>query len=92
MTPSCVELAVHMLRKCLYCAGGVIVSFFEWVQNQQTFRWEEEEVNRRLDRKMTDAFERIWDVHTTQKVPLRTAAYIIALRSVTQATMIRGFD
>ncbi len=73
-------------------AGGVIVSFFEWVQNQQTFRWEEEEVNRRLDRRMTDAFERIWDVHTGQKLPLRTAAYVLALRSVTQATMIRGFD
>jgi len=80
------------MTMCCARAGGVIVSFFEWVQNQQTFRWEEEEVNRRLDRKMTDAFERIWDVATTQKLPLRTAAYVLALRSVTQATMIRGFD
>lgn len=55
-------------------------------------RWEEDEVNRRLDFKMTDAFKRIWDVHQLQKLPLRTAAYVIAMRSVVQATMIRGFD
>ncbi|EIE24400.1 glutamate dehydrogenase [Coccomyxa subellipsoidea C-169] len=86
------ERGIVVLPDVYANGGGVIVSFFEWVQNQQTFRWEEEEVNRRLDRKMTDAFERIWDVHTTQKLPLRTAAYVLALRSVTQATMIRGFD
>ena len=49
-------------------------------------------MNRRLDFKMTDAFKRIWDVHQLQKLPLRTAAYVIALQSVVQATMIRGFD
>ena len=42
------------------CAGGVTVSFFEWVQNLQNFRWEEEEVNKRLDLKMTEAFAQIW--------------------------------
>ena len=55
-------------------------------------RWEEDEVNRRLDNKMTEAFQRIWDVHALQKLPLRTAAYVIALQSVVQATMTRGFD
>ena len=55
-------------------------------------RWEEDEVNRRLDFQMTDAFKRIWDVHQLQKLPLRTAAYVNAMRSVVQATMIRGFD
>ena len=40
--------------------GGVTVSFFEWVQNLQNFKWEEEDVNRKLDRKMTDAFKAIW--------------------------------
>ena len=41
---------------------------------------------------MTDAFKRMWDVHQLQKLPLRTAAYVIAMRAVVQATMIRGFD
>ena len=49
-------------------------------------------MNRRLDNKMTEAFKRIWAVHALQKLPLRTAAYVIALQSVVQATMIRGFD
>ena len=57
-----------------------------------TCRWEEDEVNRRLDFKMTDAFKRMWDVHQLQKLPLRTAAYVLAMRSVVQATMTRGFD
>lgn len=54
--------------------------------------WEEEEVNRRLDRKMSDAFESVWDTAHMHKIPLRTAAYVVALKSVTRATMIRGFD
>lgn len=55
-------------------------------------RWEEEEVNRRLDRKMSDAFATVWDTAQSHKIPLRTAAYVVALKSVTRATMIRGFD
>ncbi|KAI8464925.1 MAG: glutamate dehydrogenase [Monoraphidium minutum] len=73
-------------------AGGVTVSFFEWVQNLQNFKWEEEDVNRRLDRKMTDAFAQIWKIHTDKKVPLRVAAYIKALHEVTRAELHRGFD
>ncbi|CAL5222347.1 g4698 [Coccomyxa viridis] len=86
------ERGIGVLPDVYANGGGVIVSFFEWVQNQQTYRWEEDEVNRRLDFKMTDAFKRIWDVHQLQKLPLRTAAYVIAMRGVVQATMIRGFD
>ena len=58
----------------------------------QSFRWEEGDVNRRLERRMTDAFEGVWDIHKTRRLPLRTAAYVLALRRVTRAHMHRGFD
>lgn len=73
-------------------AGGVTVSFFEWVQNLQNFKWEEDDVNRKLDRKMTDAFAHIWSIHKEKNVPLRTAAFIKALQNVTRAEVHRGFD
>lgn len=72
--------------------GGVTVSFFEWVQNLQNFRWEEEEVNKRLDRAMTEAFAQIWEISRQKKLPLRTAAFVKALQSVTRAHLHRGFD
>ena len=56
------------------------------------YRWEEEEVNRRLDKAMTDAFAGVWDVHTSKRIPLRVAAFYIALQRVTRAHMNRGFD
>lgn len=68
------------------------VSFFEWVQNLQNFKWDEDEVNRRLDRKMTDAFHKIWSIHQDKGVPLRVAAFIKALQEVTRAEIHRGFD
>jgi len=70
----------------------VTVSFFEWVQNLQNFKWEEDEVNRKLDRKMTDAFRNIWEIHTNRNIPLRTAAFVLALQKVVQAEVHRGFD
>ncbi len=68
------------------------VSFFEWVQNKQNFRWEEHEINRRLDHAMTEAFAKIWEMHKERGIPLRTAAFVIALQRVTRAHILRGFD
>ncbi len=55
-------------------------------------RWEEEEVNRRLDKAMTDAFAAIWEVHNQKNIPLRVAAFHVALQRVTRAHVHRGFD
>ena len=58
----------------------------------QNFKWEEDDVNRKLDRKMTEAFAKIWAIHVESKVPLRTAAFMKALQAVTRAEVHRGFD
>jgi glutamate dehydrogenase (NAD(P)+) len=59
------------------------------VQNLQNFRWEEDDVNRKLDRKMTDAFHAIWKIHTDRNLPLRTSAFVKALQEVTRAEIHR---
>jgi glutamate dehydrogenase (NAD(P)+) len=71
-------------------AGGVIVSYFEWVQNIQQFRWEHEEIRNKLHRYMTRAFETVWDLAQRKKISLRTAAYIVAIGRVGKATVLSG--
>jgi len=86
------ERGIPVLPDIYTNGGGVTVSFFEWVQNLQNFKWEEEDVNRRLDRKMCDAFAAIWAIHKEKNIPLRTAAFTKALQRVTRAEIHRGFD
>jgi glutamate dehydrogenase (NAD(P)+) len=71
-------------------AGGVTVSYLEWVQNLQQFHWSESRINEELEAKMTRAFETIWRVATERKVSLRTAAFIIAIGRVGKARVLRG--
>ncbi len=59
-------------------AGGVTVSYFEWVQDFSSFFWTEDEINERLERIMVAAFTAIWKVAQEKQVSLRTAAFIIA--------------
>ena len=73
-------------------AGGVTVSYFEWVQNLQQFTWTEEEVNDKLERKMVRGFETIWKVSLEKKVSLRTAAFIVAIGRVGKARVLRGIS
>jgi glutamate dehydrogenase (NAD(P)+) len=71
-------------------AGGVTASYFEWVQDLQSFFWTEAEVNQRLEFIMLNAFREIVRVHQERNVDLRTAAYILAVGRVAQATKLRG--
>ncbi|KAA0180997.1 Glu/Leu/Phe/Val dehydrogenase [Cupriavidus cauae] len=71
-------------------AGGVTVSYFEWVQDFSSFFWTEEEINQRLVRIMQEAFRSIWQVAQENKVTLRTAAFIIACTRILQAREMRG--
>jgi glutamate dehydrogenase (NAD(P)+) len=71
-------------------AGGVIVSYFEWVQGRQEYFWNETEVNSRLREIMTRAFDATWAMSDTRDTTLRTAAYLLAVQRVAEATTIRG--
>ena len=71
-------------------AGGVTVSYFEWVQDLQSFFWEETEINERLQRIMIGAFASSWDTSQRLNVPLRLGAYAVAVQRVAEATTARG--
>lgn len=71
-------------------AGGVTVSYFEWVQDFSSFFWTEEEINHRLERVMREAFAGVWQVAQDHKVSLRTAAFIVACTRILQARQVRG--
>ena len=71
-------------------AGGVTVSYFEWVQALQSYFWTEREVNLRLRDLMERAFESVYAVHMKRKVDMRTAAYIVAVGRVAEAHTLRG--
>jgi glutamate dehydrogenase (NAD(P)+) len=71
-------------------AGGVTVSYFEWVQALQSYFWTEREVNLRLRDLMERAFESVYSVHQKRKVDMRTAAYVVAVGRVAEAHAVRG--
>lgn len=71
-------------------SGGVVVSYFEWVQNLQSLEWEEDEVNQKLASKMSRAFKNVYDISEENHVSLRTGAYLIALKRVVETTKLRG--
>ena len=94
LTPAADEIlddkGVTVLPDILANAGGVVVSYFEWVQGLQEYFWKENEVNARLNDIMTRAFNETWQTHEQRGVSMRTAAYGIAVNRVAEATMTRG--
>ena len=84
------ERGILVVPDVLANAGGVTVSYFEWVQDFSSFFWTEEEINDRLERIMVGAFAAIWKIAQDKEVSLRTAAFIIACHRVLEARAERG--
>jgi glutamate dehydrogenase (NAD(P)+) len=81
---------ILVLPDVLANAGGVVVSYFEWVQGLQEYFWKEAEVNAKLNDIVTRAFAETWRWHEDRSLPLRQAAYAIAVGRVAEATTTRG--
>ena len=81
---------VTVLPDILANAGGVTVSWFEWVQNRQHYQWGLDRVRGELDRILGQAFEQVWQLSQTRQLPLRTAAYMLGVGRVARATVLGG--
>ena len=94
LTPSADEIledkGVLILPDILANAGGVVVSYFEWVQGLQEYFWKEAEVNAKLNDIITRAFNETWEARDTWNTSMRMAAYGIAVTRVSEATTTRG--
>jgi glutamate dehydrogenase (NAD(P)+) len=84
------EEGVTLVPDILANAGGVTVSYYEWVQNQYSYSWTEQEIRRALERTMGAASHAVFETATRYGTDLRTGAYILAIGRVAEATQMRG--
>ena len=84
------QKGIMVIPDILANAGGVTVSYFEWVQNRIGYKWTLDRINRRCDRIMKDAFDKVFETSQKYKVPLRLAAYIVAIDKVASTYKYRG--
>jgi len=84
------ERGITVLPDILTNAGGVTVSYFEWVQDLGRLFWTRDEIRAKLSAKLSDAFDRVWDLAEARRVPLRTSALVSGVREVSNALEARG--
>ena len=85
------DKSIPVIPDILTNAGGVTVSYFEWVQNLQQFKWEEDDVNAKLEKKMVSAYSEVSALRKEKKVSFRTAAFMVAIDRVARSVKLRGF-
>lgn len=85
------QRGIMIVPDVLASAGGVVVSYFEWVQNNQGYYWTEEEVNERLHKILVDSFHNVYRTSLEKKVDMRLSAYMVGLKRMTEAVKWRGW-